>query len=67
MLDQLQQGKEEVSSEAGGGNSEATTPPDEKKDSPLPDINPPTVQDVIPQNPGEALRQEIQAINPNHR
>ncbi|WP_379140261.1 hypothetical protein [Paenibacillus sp. sgz500992] len=67
MLDQLQQGKEEVTSEARGGNSETATPSDEKKDSPLPDINPPTVQDVIPQNPGEAIRQEIQAINPNYR
>ncbi|MCE3199832.1 hypothetical protein [Paenibacillus sonchi] len=67
MLDQLQQGKEEGDIEARGGDIEAATPSDEKKDSPLPDIHPPTVQDVIPQNPGKALRQEIQAINPNYR
>ncbi|MBT2291029.1 hypothetical protein J7E73_18175 [Paenibacillus albidus] len=66
MLEQLQQGQKEVSAEVGGGNSE-TTILEDKKDSPLPDINPPTVQDVMPQNPGETVRQEIQAINPNYR
>lgn len=67
MLEQLQQGKEELSGEVGQGISEEKSLTDERADSLLPDVNPPKVQDVMPQNPGEAVRQEIQAINPNFK
>lgn len=67
MLEQLQQGKEELSGEAGQEISEEKSLTDERADSLLPDVNPPKVQDVMPQNPGEAVRQEIQAINPNFK
>ncbi|MNC03078.1 hypothetical protein D3C75_504730 [compost metagenome] len=39
----------------------------ENTDSPLPEIKPPVPGNVIPQNPAEAIRQEIEAINPNRR
>ncbi|ETT77556.1 hypothetical protein C173_03534 [Paenibacillus sp. FSL R7-277] len=67
MLEQLQQGNEatdlKVAERAPDSNNIVT----EDKESLIPDINPPTVQDVRPENPGEAVRQEIQAMNPNYK
>lgn len=67
MLEQLQQGNEapdlEVAERAPDPNNIVT----EDKESLIPDINPPTVQDVRPENPAEAVRQEIQSMNPNYK
>ncbi|NQX48219.1 hypothetical protein HQN87_23100 [Paenibacillus tritici] len=67
MLEKLQQGKEELHREVEEGISEVKSLTNEGQNSLLPDINPPTVQDVMPQNPAEAVRQEIQAMNPNYK
>ncbi|MEK4044159.1 hypothetical protein NSU18_10880 [Paenibacillus sp. FSL H8-0048] len=67
MLEQLQQGKAAPDLEAAERNSDPNNIVTEDKESLIPDINPPTVQDVRPENPGEVLRQEIQAMNPNYK
>ncbi|NUU59592.1 hypothetical protein [Paenibacillus agri] len=68
MLDQLQQVDEKsVKDDENLKPFAESILPDQEKESPLPDIKPPTVKDVMPQNPAEAIRQEIQDINPNHR
>jgi hypothetical protein len=43
----------------------AAKPDGTKADSPLPDAPVPEVRDVHPVNPGEQLRQELEALNPN--
>ncbi|MEK5033724.1 hypothetical protein MKY96_19885 [Paenibacillus sp. FSL R7-0302] len=67
MLEQLQQASQapnlEVEERVSGPENIVT----DDKESLVPDINPPTVQDVRPENPGEAVRQEIQAMNPNYK
>jgi hypothetical protein len=68
MLDQLQQVDEKsVKDDENLKPSAESILADQEKESPLPDIKPPTVKDVMPQNPAEAIKQEIQDINPNHR
>ncbi|MEK4854384.1 hypothetical protein NST04_31420 [Paenibacillus sp. FSL H7-0756] len=66
MLEQLQQGNEAPDLEVSERDPDPNNIVTEEKESLIPDINPPTVQDVRPENPGEAVRQEIQAMNPNY-
>ena len=69
MLEQLQPDNAAAESNGGIGNtkSDATLSADTDAGSPLPEITPPSPGDVMPQNPAEAVRAEIQAIDPNHR
>lgn len=69
MLEQLQPDNAATESIGGAGNtkSDATLSADTDAGSPLPEITPPSPGDVMPQNPAEAVREEIQAIDPNRR
>lgn len=69
MLEQLQPDNAATESIGGTGNtkSDATLSADTDAGSPLPEITPPSPGDVMPQNPAEAVREEIQAIDPNRR
>ncbi|MEK3713733.1 MULTISPECIES: hypothetical protein [unclassified Paenibacillus] len=67
MLEQLQQGNEAPDLKVAEKDYDPSNMVTEDKESLIPDINPPTVQDVRPENPGESVRQEIQAMNPNYK
>lgn len=67
MLEQLQRGNEAPNREDEEKAADPINLVTDDKESLIPDINPPTVQDVRPENPGEAVRQEIQAMNPNYK
>ncbi|MNC50025.1 hypothetical protein D3C75_992430 [compost metagenome] len=67
ILEQLQPKFAENAADTADIKGKTLTSEEEKTDSPLPEIKPPSPGDVIPQNPAETIRQELQAINPNHR
>ncbi len=67
VLEQLQPKTAADTDNAKDIKEHTLTSAEENTDSPLPEIKPPAPGDVIPQNPAEAVKQEIEAINPNRR
>jgi hypothetical protein len=67
ILEQLQPEPAQSAADTEDIAGKALASEAENTDSPLPEIKPPVPGDVIPQNPAEAVRQEIEAINPNRR
>ncbi|WP_339244330.1 hypothetical protein NST58_23315 [Paenibacillus sp. FSL R10-2796] len=67
LLEKLQQANERNSEIREVKSPTAAVLPEKEDITALPDINPPTVENLMPQNPGEAIKQEIESINPNHR
>ncbi|MEO3943954.1 hypothetical protein [Gorillibacterium sp. CAU 1737] len=71
MLNKLKNQTNDDSSEAESSNASSPKQPSssplQDKDSGLPELTKPEVQSVKPLNPTEQIRQEIEALNPNHR
>ncbi|WNS43265.1 hypothetical protein [Paenibacillus sp. MMS20-IR301] len=69
MLEQLQPDHSVAGNIGGTENTSSDTTLTSGADagSPLPEIVPPSPGDVMPQSPAEAVREEIQAIDPNRR